>query len=108
MFNLINVKNNLETLCLNFLYTKKVDSDAFNSLNNLKALKHIELNCLEFSQIFKIALPNLEIIDLEKCKTIYFNNDESSTKNLLHLELYDVDFKIICNSAYIIFIILKH
>ena len=96
MFNLINVKNNLETLCLHFLYTKKVDADAFNSLNDLKTLKHIELEYLEFSQIFKITLLNLEIIGLVKCKNIYFNNNENSTKNLRHLELYDIDFKIIC------------
>ena len=87
------MKNNLETLCLNFSYLKnlKIDNDVFNSLNNLKSLVHIELDYLQFSKPFKIILPNLQTISFHNCNNIYF--DENSTKNIKYLELDETDIK---------------
>ena len=81
MFLLIDNKNNLESLCFDLLRANKIDTDVFNSLNNLKDLKHIEFNYLEFSKPFKIILSNLENISFRYCKNIYFEN-ENTTKNI--------------------------
>ena len=92
MFLLIDNKNNLESLCFDLLRETKIDSDAFNSLNNLKALKHIEFNYLEFSKPFKIILSNLENISFSYCKNIYFEN-ENTTKNIKYLVLNSIDIQ---------------
>ena len=87
------MKNNLETLCLNFSYLNnlKIDNDVFNSLNNLKSLEHIEFIYLQFSKPFKIILPNLKTINFHNCKNIVF--DENSTKNIKYLELNKTDIQ---------------
>ena len=93
IFLLIQMKNNLETLCLNFSYLKnlKIDNDVFNSLNDLKSLEHIELDYIQFYKPFKIILPNLKTIRFNNCKNIDF--DENSTKNIKYLELDETDIK---------------
>ena len=87
------MKNNLETLCLNFSYLNnmKIDNDVFNSLNDLKSLEHIELDYIQFYKPFKIILLNLQTIRFNNCKNIYFN--ENSTKNIKYLELDETDIK---------------
>ena len=90
---LINMKNNLEILCLDFSYEiSTIDINVFDSLNNLKSLKHIEFIYLKISAAFKIILPNLETINLNSCQNIYFDN-EKSTKNIKYLELNHTDIK---------------
>ena len=91
LFLLINMKNNLETLSL-YSVDIKIDSNIFDSLNNLKSLKHLELNSINIWEPFKITLPNLEIIYLNSCKNIYFDN-ENSTKNIKYLELENTDMQ---------------
>ena len=85
------MKNNLEALSL-YSVDIKIDSNIFDSLNNLKSLKHLELNSINISEPFKITLPNLEIIYQNSCKNIYFDN-ENSTKNIKYLELENTDMQ---------------
>ena len=81
LFNLENIGKSLETLSL-YLYglpmEYKINNNIFNSLNNLKSLKHIHFSYLTLNQKFIIKLDKLETIYLENCKNIYLDNNTSN------------------------------
>ena len=93
LFSLENIGKSLETLSLH-LYglpmTYKINNNIFNSLNNLKSLKHIYFDYLTLNQKFIIKLDKLETIHLESCKNIYLDNNTSNMNvKYLYIKKYN-------------------